>query len=113
MLTAYWLELAKMSFNSIKGKILVAVSIAILVLVVASSLRPREKHPKDQGLTISFSEVDLVKLGDALESLEFEDLGGFLEENSSVLGFTEEDLNSLANALNELEFEDLGGLQDR
>jgi hypothetical protein len=93
-------------------KVIIAVALIILVIAASSWMRSEDKPSPDEGLEVSFSEEDIDKLGVALENLEFEDLEGLTEDDTSIIGFSEEDLNNLEEALKGLEFEDLAGLQD-
>ena len=44
---------------------------------------------------MSFSEDDLVSLGDSIEGLEFDDLGGLIDGGAGGLDLSEDDLDSL------------------
>ncbi len=100
-----------MSAISRKKTVFIAGLILILIVIVSVS-RNKDKLLPEENIDVSFSEEDLGSLGEALESLDFEDLEGFTGEDDYYVGFSLEDLENLGSALEGLEFEDLGGLSE-
>jgi hypothetical protein len=96
--------------NRKRNSFIVLGLLLIIVAAIGISRRPK-KEPVDE-LDISFTESELEALGNSIEGLEFDDLGGLSESEEIVFEFTEEDLDKLGSALEELEFEDLGGLTE-
>ena len=80
-----------------------------LFLLVVFSVGAGRKKKVDSDLGLGVSEDDLELLGDSIEGLEFDDLGG-LSGDVVDLGVSEDDLDSLGDALEGLDFEDLEGL---
>lgn len=92
-----------------KRNIVIVLGLLVLILVSIGASRKKQAEP---GLELDVSEDELDVLGDSIEGLEFDDLGGISDGDADGLGFSEDDLNILGDALNDLVFEDLEGLSD-
>ena len=94
-----------------KRNIVIVVGVLVLAGLSFGASRGSKLELEDD-MDVSFSEDDLVSLGDSIEGLEFDDLGGLSDGGAGGLDISEDDLDSLEDALNDLHFEDLEGLSD-
>jgi hypothetical protein len=88
------------------------IVIGLLLILVVFVGAKRQVNEITEEIDVPFTEEELNSLGNALENLEFDDLGGLTGDDFSSLSFDEADLDSLEQALQGLEYEDLGGLTE-
>jgi hypothetical protein len=118
-----------MSTLSRRNTVIIAgILLAVVIIYGSQQLAKKPEEPNgdkqtdtgDQPVDVgSLSQEDLDALQNALEELEFDDLGGLSEEDiptddqpSDVGSLSQEDLDKLKEDLEGLEFEDLGGLSE-
>lgn len=101
-----------------RRKAVIFLGLLVIVIIAIGTTRRPKKEPVDE-IEVSFSESELDNLGESIEKLEFDDLGGLsgdgvkdLIEEVPDVGLTELDLDKLGELLEGLQFEDLGGLNE-